>query len=184
MEKTLKLTLACASPRRHELLKTLGYDFNIIVPKIDETPLPKENPRTYAERLAQEKAYAVTSTGVVIAADTIVVNQKKILEKPVDAAQARAMLRSLSGMGHEVITGVCIKNADRTFLFSVVTQVFFRPLEKDEIDAYVASGDPMDKAGAYAIQGGAAHMIHAINGSYTNVVGLPLSELHAALLSF
>lgn len=178
------LILASASPRRRELLATLGYDFRVAVPDIDETPLPNENPRAHAERLANEKAHAVCDEGTVIAADTIVVHAGRILGKPSDPAAARAMLGELSGTTHEVVTAVCVRSAERTVVFSVVTEVVFRDLEPAEIEAYVGSGEPMDKAGAYAIQGGAAHMVRAINGSYTNVVGLPLCELHEALLSF
>lgn len=178
------LILASASPRRRELLATLGVDFRVVVPEIDETPLPHEKPRTFAERMAEEKARAVAEAGIIIAADTIVVQNEMILGKPSDAAHAREMLSALSGNTHEVITSVCVKSAVRTVVFSVSTEVVFRPLEQAEIDAYVASGCPMDKAGAYAIQGGAAHMVRAINGSYTNVVGLPLCELHETLNSF
>jgi len=178
------LTLASASPRRRELLATLGLDFDVVVPEIDETPLPNEKPRIFAERLAEEKACAVSTNGIVIAADTIVVQNETIFGKPINAAHAREMLQTLSDSAHEVITGVCIKDAARTEVFSVSTQVVFRILEDAEIEDYIATGEPMDKAGAYAIQDGAAHMIRAINGSYTNVVGLPLCELHEVLISF
>lgn len=178
------LILASASPRRRELLATLGYDFRVAVPDVDETPFADENPRAHAERLATEKAHAISGEGIVIAADTIVVHAGRIMGKPADPAAARAMLGELSGATHEVVTAVCVRNAERTVVFSVGTEVVFRTLEDAEIAAYVATGEPMDKAGAYAIQGGAAHMVRAINGSYTNVVGLPLCELHETLLSF
>ena len=178
------LVLASASPRRRELLATLGIDFRIVVPEIDETPKADEKPRAFAERLATEKAAAVNEPGIILAADTIVVLKDTILGKPTDERNASEMLRSLSGAVHEVITGVCLKSPDRTVVFSVVTQVTFRMIDEAEIEAYVASGDPLDKAGAYAIQGGAAHMVRRIEGSYTNVVGLPLCELHEALISF
>jgi septum formation protein len=181
---TPRLVLASASPRRRELLATLGRAFAVVVPEIDETPVPGEHPRAFAERLAQEKADAVPDAGLVVAADTIVVQNETILGKPADAAHAREMLRSLSGRTHEVITGVCVKGEGRSVVFSVGTDVVFRTLEEAEIEAYIATGEPMDKAGAYAIQGGAAHMVRAIRGSYTNVVGLPLCELHEALISF
>ena len=184
MEKMPTLILASGSPRRRELLATLGHSFAVVVPEIDETPLPGERPRAFAERMAEEKAAAVDGEGVVVAADTIVVLGDKILGKPVDAADAREMLRLLSGRPHEVVTGVCVRSRNRTMVFSVGTEVVFRTLEEAEIKAYAATGEPMDKAGAYAIQGGAAHMVCAINGSYTNVVGLPLCELHEALVSF
>jgi len=184
MELNEPLILASASPRRRELLASLGVDFRVIVPEVDETPLPGEKPRAFAERLAEEKACAVDAEGILIAADTIVVQGDAILGKPTDITHACEMLSGLSGKAHEVVTGVCVKSSARIVVFSVVTKVIFRDLNQTEIDAYVASGDPMDKAGAYAIQGGAAHMVRSINGSYTNVVGLPLCELHEALLSF
>lgn len=179
-----KLVLASASPRRSELLSNLGLEFEIIMPQIDETPQAGEAPRAFAERLAQEKAEAVDAVGTIIAADTIVVHQDRILGKPTNEAHAREMLTNLSGQTHEVITGVCIRQGSRSVVFSVSTEVVFRTLTEREIEAYIASGCPMDKAGAYAIQGGAAHMVRAINGSYTNVVGLPLCELHETLISF
>jgi len=184
MKLELPLVLASASPRRRELLAALKLDFNVIVPGIDETPHPSEKPRAFAERLAGEKANAVEADGIIIAADTIVVLGEMILGKPTDERHAAEMLRSLSGAVHEVITGVCVKSPDRIVIFSVVTQVTFRVVEEAEIAAYVASRDLLDKAGAYAIQGGAAHMVRRIEGSYTNVVGLPLCELHEALISF
>ncbi len=178
------LVLASASPRRRELLATLGLDFSIVVPEIDETPKPDEKPRAFAERLAAEKAGAVDVPGIIIAADTIVVQDETILGKPTDEQHACEMLRSLSGVAHEVVTGVCVKSSERTVVFSVGTQVAFRAVKEAEIAAYVATGESMDKAGAYAIQGGAAHMVRRIDGSYTNVVGLPLCELYEALISF
>lgn len=184
MKRDLSLILASASPRRHELLALLGVTFRAVVPSIDETPLPDELPRLYAERLAHEKACAVQEEGIIIAADTIVVLDKTILGKPANPADACRMLTELSGRTHEVITGVCVKRAEQTVVFSVVTHVTFRTLTQHEIKTYVASGCPMDKAGGYAIQGQAASMVRSINGSYTNVVGLPLCELHEALVTF
>jgi septum formation protein len=184
MEMKQQLILASASPRRHELLAALGHAFKVIVPEIDETPVNGENPRAFAERMAEEKACAVTGDGVIIAADTIVVHNNTILGKPTDEAHAREMLSALSDDRHEVITGVCVRSRTHTVIFSTQTEVVFRVLEAAEIEAYIATGDPMDKAGAYAIQGGAAHMVQAINGSYTNVVGLPLCELYEVLISF
>ncbi|MEE9369140.1 MAG: Maf family protein [Pontiella sp.] len=180
------LILASASPRRRELLSLLGIDFNIIIPDIDEMHQSNEAPRAFAERLAAEKSAAVSaeSDSVLIAADTIVVHRDTILGKPVDEEDAYAMLSSLSGDTHEVVTGVCVRRGEKNAVFSVSTEVMFRKLEKSEIEIYIASGDPMDKAGAYAIQGGAAHFVRSINGSYTNVVGLPLCELHQTFLSF
>ncbi|MDF7806867.1 Maf family protein [Pontiellaceae bacterium B12219] len=181
-----KLVLASASPRRRELLASLGLEFEIRSPDIDETPRPDEPPRAFAERLAFEKAAAVAddASTVFIAADTIVVQNNRILGKPTDEQDAFEMLSALSGKTHEVITGVCIRRGGRTDVFSVATQVVFRTLEKKEVLSYIETGCPMDKAGAYAIQGGAAHMVQEIRGSYTNVVGLPLCELHEHLISF
>jgi septum formation protein len=180
------LVLASASPRRRELLASLGLEFEIRSPDIDETPRPNELPRAFAERLAFEKAEAVADDAatIFIAADTIVVQNNHILGKPIDEQDALEMLSALSGKTHEVITGVCIRQGSRADVFSVITQVVFRTLEKKEILIYIETGCPMDKAGAYAIQGGAAHMVKEIRGSYTNVVGLPLCELHERLISF
>lgn len=181
-----KIILASASPRRRELLATLGIEFTVQVPEIDEIPRNDETPRRFAERMAAEKAAAISvePDTTVIAADTIVVLNNTILGKPSSRARAFEMLSSLSGKCHEVITAVCVKKGNRTSVFSVATEVAFRPLSPEEINVYIESGCPMDKAGAYAIQGGAAHMVRGINGSYTNVVGLPLCELHETLLSF
>jgi len=181
-----KLVLASSSPRRRELLASLGLEFTTAIPQIDEVLRPGENPRAYAERLAGEKAEAVAADPetTVLGADTIVVQGGGILGKPADAAQAFEMLAALSGKTHEVITAVCIRRGPRQAVFSVSTEVLFRELDVREIEAYIASGCPMDKAGAYAIQGGAAHMVRAINGSYTNVVGLPLCELHEVMNRF
>ena len=181
-----KIVLASASPRRRELLSSLGLEFAVRAPTIDETAKEDEPPRIFAERLAAEKAAAVTVDPgtTVIAADTIVVLDGEILGKPNDEAHAAEMLSGLSGQTHEVITAVCIAKDAVSRVFSVSTEVVFRTLTQSEIAAYVSSGCPMDKAGAYAIQGGASHMVQTINGSYTNVVGLPLCELHNALISF
>jgi septum formation protein len=184
MEIIPHLILASASPRRKELLATLGQPFEVVVPEIDETPIADEKPRAFTERMAKEKAGAVDREGLIIAADTIVVHQGAILGKPADKAEARSMLNALSNDRHEVITGVCIRSGIRSVVFSTRTEVIFRMVEDAEIEAYIETGDPMDKAGAYAIQGGAAHMVRSIKGSYTNVVGLPLCEVHEALLSF
>lgn len=181
-----KVVLASASPRRKELLARLGLAFTIEKPDIDESQRPNEEPIAYAERLAKEKAFAVAAVAdtTIISADTIVVLDGDVLGKPASGSEAFAMLSRLSGKSHEVVTAVCLRQASRCALFSVGTSVEFRTVGPAEIEAYVASGCPMDKAGAYAIQGGAAHMVKAIHGSYSNVVGLPLCELHEALVSF
>jgi len=184
---SIKLILASASPRRRELLAGLGKPFDIIVPVVDETPWPGEAPASFAMRMAHEKAMAVigyqAAEGpvLIVAADTIVVLNGNILGKPVDAEHARFMLRNLSGNRHTVITGLCVmhcRNDTHTFHGEAVrTQVQFKEVDGEEIDRYVAGGEPMDKAGAYAIQGGAAGMVDHIEGSYTNVIGLPMESL-------
>ncbi len=182
MSTTQKLILASGSPRRSELLRQAGLAFEIIVPNIDESPLPGEAPDVFVCRTAREKAESISIDGaVILAADTAVVDGERILGKPTDAQDAAAMLRSLSGRTHEVMTGVCIRFPDRTECFHIETRVTFRTLSEEEIADYAATEEPMDKAGAYAIQGGAAKMVRRIEGSYSNVVGLPLCEVVEAL---
>lgn len=180
-----KMILASASPRRRELLSSLGCEFTVEKPEIDEIPRAGEKPKAYAERLSREKAEAIQidKDTVLISADTIVVQGSTILEKPTGEAHAFEMLAGLSGRKHEVITAVTVRTDENVKTFSVSTKVAFRTLSKQEIISYIATGCPMDKAGGYAIQGGAAHMVRSISGSYTNVVGLPLCELHEALVS-
>lgn len=178
MNATLKIVLASGSPRRAELLGSAGLTFDVVVPQIDEAPLPGEAPAAFVCRTAREKAESIPAAHVVIvAADTAVVDGRRILGKPNDAQDAAAMLGSLSGRSHEVMTGVCLRFPERTVCFHVETGVTFRDLSEKEIADYVATGEPMDKAGAYAIQGGAAKMVRRVEGSYSNVVGLPLCEV-------
>jgi len=178
MKTNQKIILASGSPRRAALLKSAGLDFKVIVPQIDEAPQPGEAPNAFVCRTAREKADSLPANdAVILAADTAVVDGARILGKPTDVKDAAAMLRSLSGRTHEVMTGVCLRFPERTLCFHVETSVTFRPLSEEEIGDYVASGEPMDKAGAYAIQGGAAKMVRRIDGSYSNVVGLPLCEV-------
>jgi len=182
MSTTSKLILASGSPRRSELLRDAGLEFEIIVPDIDETPRPGEAPDAFVCRTAREKAESISvENAVILAADTAVVDGERILGKPADAEDAAAMLRSLSGHTHEVMTGVCIRFPDRTECFHIETHVTFRNLSEEEIADYIATDEPMDKAGAYAIQGGAAKMVRRIEGSYSNVVGLPLCEVIEAM---
>jgi len=186
-EKNIRLILASASPRRRELLAGLERPFDVISPEIDETAWINEAPASFALRMAQEKALAVlngrpeSESVCIIAADTIVVLDGRILGKPVDADDAVATLHALSGKPHTVITGVCVMRrtgADVSIKGDAVrTAVSFRSLSEAEIHHYVASGEPMDKAGSYAIQGGAAGMVDHIDGSYSNVVGLPMETL-------
>ncbi len=182
-----KVILASASPRRAELLESAGVRFDVVPGHIDETPLPGEEPVPHVLRLAREKADEVAAREdgrLFIGADTIVLCDGEIMGKPRDDGDAARMLTKLSGRGHQVITGFAVFDRDRGRSISraVTTQVFFKPLSAEEIAAYVATGCPLDKAGAYAIQGGAAYMVERIDGSYTNVVGLPLCEVVAALV--
>jgi septum formation protein len=177
------LILASRSPRRAELLRAAGIDFTVRAADIDETPHPHESPRDYVTRLALEKAHAVPAAPdeTVLAADTTVVIDDQILGKPIDAADAKRMLQALSGCKHEVITGICLRRGDRVIQDVDVTGVWFAQLTEAEVDRYVASGEPMDKAGAYAIQGLASRFIPRIQGSYSNVVGLPVALVSQAL---
>ena len=181
-----QLVLASASPRRRGFLHQLGYPFEVVTPATEEKTRPDEGATNYVLRNAAEKsadvAGRVAARAVVIAADTVVVLRGRIMEKPRSAEDAADMLRALSGQVHQVITGVCVRGPSRNgrpavHTFAVSTDVEFTRLSEAEIAAYIASGEPMDKAGAYAIQGRAAYMIRQIRGSYTNVVGLPLTEL-------
>ena len=173
------LILASSSPRRQELLRQTGIDFEVMAPHINEDQRPGEEPLVYALRLAREKAQTVARhrpLGPVLGADTIVVVDGEVLGKPVDAADAVRMLRRLSARAHQVSTAVSLALPDGgADTRSCTTQVYFRKLTEDEIQQYVAGGEPMDKAGAYAIQGGAARWADRIEGEYSNVVGLPLS---------
>jgi len=197
------LVLASASPRRQDLLRSAGISFELQPADLDETPLPSESARECAKRLAREKALAVWRTrpqDLVLGADTVVVVGEAILGKPIDADDAARMLRLLSGRVHQVITGVCLaspsgsgdpatparasnprsENCDvRTS--SETTLVTFTVLTDTEIRDYVATGEPMDKAGAYAIQGIASRWIPRIEGDYSNVVGLPVARVYRML---
>jgi len=178
------LVLASASPRRHELLRSAGIRFEVQPAHIPEDPLPNETAKDCAERLAREKALAIAQkrpNDALLGADTVVVVDNQILGKPVDAADAARMLRLLSGRTHEVITGVCLVVADRCSVASETTTVEMSAIFASEIDAYVATGEPMDKAGAYAIQGIASRWILRIEGDYSNVVGLPVALVYRML---
>jgi septum formation protein len=186
MHESDTIILASASPRRVELLQSAGISFEVRPGEIDETYLEGEAPEAHALRLASEKARAVAACNggrFFIGADTIVVSRGEVMGKPRDAADAERMLGKLSGAPHEVITGFSVfdRETGREVSEAVKTRVFFKPLRTDEIHAYIATGCPFDKAGAYAIQGNAAYMIRGIEGSYTNVVGLPLCEVVEAL---
>ena len=172
-----RLVLASGSPRRKMLLESAGLDFDIAPPDIDETPLDGESPADYVLRVGAEKAEAVVGPGrIVLAADTTVEAAGQILAKPVDDEDARRMLRRLSGNVHQVHTGIAVADGARIHRQLVTTAVHFVDLTPEAIDWYVATGEPRDKAGAYAIQGRAAAFVGAVEGSVTNVVGLPLAE--------
>jgi len=180
------LVLASASPRRRELLAQVGYAFSVHPAHIPEDPLPDEDPIAYVVRLAREKAEAVFREladpgAVVLGADTTVTVDRQILGKPADAADAGRMLRLLSGRTHRVITGVAVATAGSTEVAAEVTAVKFLTLSDEEIADYVATDEPLDKAGAYAIQGRAARWIPRIEGCYFNVVGLPLALVSSLL---
>jgi len=184
------IILASASPRRQELLRNAGIPFKVQPANIKERPLTGEHPRDCAERLAREKALAVFRSrplDCVLGADTIVVVGETILGKPRDAKDAGCMLRLLSGRTHAVITGVCLvtplKETGKENLktASETTLVTMCSLSEDEIRDYVSTGEPMDKAGAYAIQGVASRWIPRIEGDYSNVVGLPVARVYAML---
>lgn len=180
-----KLVLASASPRRKQLLADSGISFEVQPADIDETPRRGERPEQFAARAAREKCqYCLDSLGadnesVVLAADTIVAIDERILGKPVDGEDAKRMLTELSGKEHRVITAYCLAVPSVALKIerSISTRVFFRELDRETISDYVATGEPLDKAGAYAIQGAGAALVSAIEGSYTNVVGLPLAEV-------
>jgi septum formation protein len=179
----MHLILASASPRRAELLTAAGFDFEVQPADVDETVLPDEDPKSYALRVARDKARAALadcrkSGSVVLAADTVVVAAGEILGKPVDAAEARRMLKTLSGADHEVHTAVVLLSPTAERSEVVTTRVHLLPLSDAEITWYVASGEPEGKAGAYAIQGRAARFIDRIEGSWSNVVGLPIATVY------
>lgn len=177
MPHPLSIVLASASPRRKELLSKAGVAFEICAANIPEEPRPKEKPVAFAERMAREKAQAVgrnTPDRIILAADTVVAVEDEILGKPRDADDARRMLRLLSGRTHQVTTGVCLLGPGFEDVRSETTTVEFSEAPDNEIREYVSTGEPLDKAGAYAIQGGAARWVTQVKGDYNNVVGLPV----------
>ena len=188
------MILASASPRRAELLRSAGIEFRVHAAEIAESRKANESPRHFAMRLAGEKAAAVAALEAdglhILAADTIVVldlgKDKHVLGKPTNDGDAKRMLRLLAGRAHEVITGVCLRGRDSSGVaFNDLrlesTEVRFEPLSDREIDDYVATGEPLDKAGAYAIQGRASRWISGIKGDYCNVVGLPVALVYRML---
>jgi len=180
----MPLILASASPRRSGLLRNAAVAFTVEPAQVPEHPLPNEKPIDYAQRLARDKARAVYGRNPdhsVLGADTVVVVDEHLLEKPADECDAARMLRLLSGRSHQVITGVCLAAPGFERTEGEVTQVVFSPLSEDEIAFYVQTGEPMDKAGAYAIQGIASRWVERIEGCYFNVVGLPFPRVYRML---
>lgn len=181
----MKVILASQSPRRLELLQKLGWDITAVIPDIDESvDLNETAIQDAAAHVAQKKARHVQALGIhhpntpIIAADTIVISQGKILGKPADADDARLMLQELSGRAHHVITGVCILNQNMEETFSCQTEVTFGVLNHEDIDQYISTGAPLDKAGAYGIQDWIGLIgIRSIQGDYYNVMGLPVYEI-------
>jgi septum formation protein len=181
----MRLVLASASPRRSELLKAAAIDFEVMPADVDEAMDPEEMPEGYVRRLAQLKAEAVlprAGARPVLGADTVVIVDNTVLGKPFDTGDAERMLRLLSGRDHTVMTGVCLINpaaeTGRVQMSTARTRVGFAALTDEEIRWYIASGEPMDKAGAYAIQGLASRFVTFIEGSYSNVVGLPVALVY------
>ncbi len=184
--KKTPLILASASPRRQEILGSAGIEFEVIPSQVEEKFLGGESPEEHVTRLAREKAMDIAGKNRdrwVLAADTIVVIDGKVLGKPRDRQEAEEMLRTLSQREHRVITGYCLlqSSSRKSGEGRVITRVRFKALSLEEIRWYLDTGEPFDKAGGYAIQGKAAFMVKEIKGSYTNVVGLPLTEVVEAL---
>jgi len=176
----IRVVLASASPRRRDLLNVIGIPHEVRPANIDETMRAREAPRRHAERLAREKASAIATRDpdlITIAADTVVVISRKVLGKPVDPEDAARMLRLLSGREHTVITAVAVSRGRKLRSAIEEVRVKFRRLRDDEIDSYIATGEPMDKAGAYGIQGYGATIVERIEGDYFAVMGLPLVRL-------
>ncbi|MGH9556821.1 MAG: Maf family protein [Terriglobales bacterium] len=180
----MTLVLASSSPRRQELLRNAGIVFEVEAADLPEVQLAGEAPQAFARRMAKEKArivFARRPQDAVLGADTIVVVDGAVLGKPSDPQDAARMLRALSGRAHEVTTAVCLLGPAIEEVASETTAVTMTPISEPEIQAYVASGEPMDKAGAYAVQGGASRWVSRIEGCYFNVVGLPVPRVYAIL---
>ena len=184
-----KVVLASASPSRKMLLEQAGVDFEVVVSGVDETVPPEFTPAQTVETLAQRKGEAVLALRPempIIAADSVVSIDGLILGKPADESEAHAMLRALSGRAHEVFTGVCLRDAatGREMVEEVKTAVRFRELTDEEIWDYIRTGEPMDKAGAYGIQGGAGAFVEGLDGSFENVMGFPVDDVERMLRAF
>jgi len=189
LKTAARLVLASASPRRKSLLRELGLAFEVIPAQVEEIPAPGESPLDFVSRAATDKAAEIARENPacwILGADTVVVLDNRILGKPRDPEDALQVLMALSGRKHLVHTGFCLQNQDRQVSVNrtVTTEVFFTPFSRDIAAAYVASGEPLDKAGAYGIQGMGGFLVERINGSYSNVVGLPLAEAVGELLRY
>jgi len=172
----MEIILASRSPRRLILLQSAGLAVEVQPSHIDESPYPGESVTAMVQRLSRSKALACSASSdtPVIAADTLVATEKQVLGQPRDPGHAKTMLQQLSGIEHQVITGICVRLDDRIAQQHVVTRVRFRAISENEIDTYLAHNDVLDKAGAYAVQGGAASFIESIDGPLDNVIGLPV----------
>ncbi len=182
-----KIVLASGSPRRSEILNFVGWEFEKHVADIDETERTGENPAYYVQRLAREKAEAVAvnfKDAIVLGADTTVVLDDQIIGKPVDLDDARIMLKKLSGREHKVLTGVAMARGGVTKIGLQITSVKFNEMNEEEIEFLVLHGEPLDKAGAYAVQAQAALFIEKIEGDYWNVVGLPINLVYRLMRGF
>ncbi len=184
-----RLILASASPRRRKMLSKIGLDFEVLAAKVDEVPLDGESPQKFVQRAAIDKASDIAAQhpdAWVLGADTIVVCQGEILGKPKDASEAQRMLMRLAGQMHKVLTGFCLKWEQENISVSrvIATEVYFSAFTEEIAAAYVATGEPLDKAGAYGIQGRGGVLVEKIVGSYSNVVGLPLVETIEAMLRY
>ena len=184
-----RLVLASASPRRKEILTEHGFLFDVVPAHVDESVLPDETPNGHVLRIARAKAGCVAPrfpSGVVLGADTIISFRGRILGKPKDAEDGERMLRDLSGKNHQVLTGFCLRIHCEEIEISEVenTTVRFRELSPSEIEEYVKSGEPLDKAGAYAIQGGAKGFVESLAGSVANVIGLPIERIEPILIEW
>jgi nucleoside triphosphate pyrophosphatase len=179
----MELVLASRSPRRQEILQQAGIAFTVRAVDVDETPHHGEKPEDYVQRVAEMKALAAPRQPgeVVLGADTTVVIDREMLAKPADREDARRMLRLLAGRRHEVLTGICLKRDTGLIRDWASTAVWFTAMTEQEIDGYVASGEPLDKAGGYAIQGLASKFVSKIEGDYFNVVGLPVAMVYRHL---
>ena len=180
----MDLILASASPRRREILSSMGYEFQVVPSGVDEIVYPHRTPEETAEDLARQKAEDIAKRfpeDLVLGADTIVVLDGQVLGKPTDTEDAVRMLQELSGREHQVITGVALVGGGEEHCFSVTTKVWMMDAPDDMISAYVSSGEPMDKAGSYGIQGKGAMLVEKIEGDYFNVVGLPIQKIARVL---